>query len=151
MPDMFYELEEIIQERKENPKEGSYTNRLLDLSLNKISQKVGEEAVEVIVAALGQGRKKQIGELADLAYHTLVLMSALNITLEDVSAELRRRHEADVPDEEAAATDEAPSAEVSATAENLTEAIHEAVNENEVTAENITDDAPSDPEDETLS
>jgi phosphoribosyl-ATP pyrophosphohydrolase len=95
MPDMFYELEEIIRERKENPKEGSYTNRLLDLSLNKISQKVGEEAVEVIVAALGQGRKKQIGELADLAYHTLVLMSALNITMEDVSAELRRRHDAD--------------------------------------------------------
>lgn len=105
MPDMFYELEAIIQERKENPTEGSYTNRLLDLSLNKISQKVGEEAVEVIVAALGQGRKKQIGELADLAYHTLVLMSALNITLEDVSAELRRRHEADTPHEEAITED----------------------------------------------
>lgn len=57
-----------------------------------MAQKVGEEATEVVVAALGQGRTEQVGELSDLFYHTLVLMSQLNITLDDVSEELRRRH-----------------------------------------------------------
>jgi len=89
---MLSELEAIIQDRKSNPKEGSYTNRLFEKGLNQIAQKVGEEATEVIVAALGQGRQEQIGELSDLFYHTLVLMAQLEITLEDVSAELERRH-----------------------------------------------------------
>ncbi|MEZ4667700.1 MAG: phosphoribosyl-ATP diphosphatase [Anaerolineae bacterium] len=89
---MFYDLEEIIQNRKKSPKEGSYTNSLFDTGINKIVQKVGEEATEVIVAALGQGREEQIAELSDLFYHTLVLMTALDISLDDVSAELRRRH-----------------------------------------------------------
>jgi len=85
-------LETIIQDRKENPTEGSYTNLLFDKGMNKIAQKVGEEATEVIIAALGQGRDEQIGELADLFYHTLVLMSELGLTLEDINAELARRH-----------------------------------------------------------
>ncbi len=89
---MLTELETIIHDRKVNPKAGSYTNTLFDKGLNKIAQKVGEEATEVIVAALGQGRQEQIGELSDLFYHTLVLMAQLNITLEDVGAELERRH-----------------------------------------------------------
>ena len=59
---------------------------------NKVAQKVGEEAVEVIVAALGQGREAQINELADLFYHTLVLMAQLDISLDDVCVELARRH-----------------------------------------------------------
>lgn len=92
MADMLYLLEEFIHERRAKPKEGSYTNSLFDSGLNKIAQKVGEEATEVIVAALGQGRKEQIGELSDLFYHTLVLMTQLDITLEDVSEELRNRH-----------------------------------------------------------
>jgi phosphoribosyl-ATP pyrophosphohydrolase len=92
MADMLYELETIITDRKANPKEGSYTNSLFDKGVNKIAQKVGEEATEVIVAALGQGRGEQIGELSDLFYHTLVLMAQLDITLEDVSAELEKRH-----------------------------------------------------------
>jgi phosphoribosyl-ATP pyrophosphohydrolase len=92
MADMLYELEAIITDRKANPKEGSYTNSLFDKGANKIAQKVGEEATEVIVAALGQGRGEQIGELSDLFYHTLVLMAQLDITLEDVSAELEKRH-----------------------------------------------------------
>jgi phosphoribosyl-ATP pyrophosphohydrolase len=92
MADMLYLLEEFIHERRAKPKEGSYTNSLFDTGINKIAQKVGEEATEVIVAALGQGRKEQIGELSDLFYHTLVLMTQLGITLEDVSEELRNRH-----------------------------------------------------------
>ena len=86
------ELEAIIHERKVNPKAGSYTNSLFDKGLNKIAQKVGEEATEVIVAAMGQGREEQIGELSDLFYHTLVLMAQMEIRLADVEAELARRH-----------------------------------------------------------
>ncbi len=92
MADMLYPLEAFIQERKANPKEGSYTNSLFGTGINKIAQKVGEEATEVIVAALGQGRDEQIGELSDLFYHTLVLMTQLGISLDDVSEELRKRH-----------------------------------------------------------
>ena len=92
MTDMLDQLEAIIQDRKTNPKEGSYTNLLFDKGRNKITQKVGEEAVEVVVAALGQGREEQIGELADLFYHTLVLMADLDITLDDVRNELSVRH-----------------------------------------------------------
>jgi phosphoribosyl-AMP cyclohydrolase / phosphoribosyl-ATP pyrophosphohydrolase len=92
MPDMLNELEAIIRDRKANPKARGYTNSLFDAGLNKIAQKVGEEAAEVIVAALGQGRQEQIGELSDLFYHTLVLMAQLGITLDDVRVELKRRH-----------------------------------------------------------
>jgi phosphoribosyl-ATP pyrophosphohydrolase len=95
MSDMIAELEVIIQDRKTNPKAGSYTNTLFDKGLNKIAQKVGEEATEVIVAALGQGRTEQIGELSDLFYHTLVLMAQLDISLDDVCDELARRHRPD--------------------------------------------------------
>lgn len=93
MADMLYELEAVVQERKRHPKAGSYTNSLFESGINKIAQKVGEEATEVIVAALGHGREAQIGELSDLFFHTLVLMTELGITLDDVSAELRRRHQ----------------------------------------------------------
>lgn len=92
MSNMLGELEAIIHDRKANPKADSYTNSLLDRGLNKIAQKVGEEATEVVVAALSQGRAEQIGELSDLFYHTLVLMAQLGITLGDVEAELERRH-----------------------------------------------------------
>jgi phosphoribosyl-ATP pyrophosphohydrolase len=92
MSDMIHMLEAIILERQANPQPGSYTNSLLEKGVNKIAQKVGEEATEVIVAALGQGRTEQIGELSDLFYHTLVLMRHLDISLADVEAELQRRH-----------------------------------------------------------
>lgn len=92
MPDMIVELEAIIADRKANPKPGSYTNTLFDKGLNRIAQKVGEEATEVVVAALGQDRDAQVGELSDLFYHTLVLMAQLDISLDDVRAELARRH-----------------------------------------------------------
>lgn len=89
---MLTQLEAIIADRRNAPQEGSYTNTLFDKGRNKIAQKVGEEAVEVIVAALGEGRDEQIGELADLLYHTLVLMNDLGLTLEDIEAELEKRH-----------------------------------------------------------
>ena len=90
--EMLEQLEAIIADRKLNPKEGSYTASLFEKGRTKISQKVGEEAVEVVVAALGEGRDEQIGELADLFFHTLVLMRDLDISLDDVQAELEKRH-----------------------------------------------------------
>ena len=92
MNDMLNRLELIIQDRKNNPKPDSYTSGLFDTGVNRIAQKVGEEAVEVVVAALGQGREEQIGETADLFFHTLVLLSALDLSLDDICAELERRH-----------------------------------------------------------
>lgn len=92
MSDMLNELEAIIANRKANPQADSYTNKLFDKGINKIAQKVGEEAVEVVVAALGQTRERQVEELADLFYHTLVLMAQMGITLDDVRAELAHRH-----------------------------------------------------------
>ena len=93
MTDILDQLETIIWDRRRNPIEGSYTNSLLDMGRGKIAQKVGEEAVEVLVAALSQDRQAQIGELADLCYHLLVLMADLDITLEDLRLELRERHQ----------------------------------------------------------
>ena len=92
MPEMLTELQAIIRDRQQNPKPGSYTNQLLDEGISRVAQKVGEEAVEVVVAALSQSRDLQIGELSDLFYHTLVLMAHQGITLDDVYAELQRRH-----------------------------------------------------------
>lgn len=92
MATMLYELEKLVNDRKLNPVEGSYTSSLFDKGINRLAQKVGEEATEVVVAALGQNRPEQVGELADLFYHTLVLMTELGIKLEDVEAELKRRH-----------------------------------------------------------
>ncbi|GAB4510139.1 MAG: hypothetical protein OHK0046_06380 [Anaerolineae bacterium] len=92
MTDMLHELQAIIQDRQQNPRDGSYTTQLFTEGINKMAQKVGEEATEVIVAALGQGREAQVAELADLFYHTLVLMAQLGLSLDDVNAELTRRH-----------------------------------------------------------
>ena len=92
MPDILDELQAIINDRKRNPKAGSYTNRLFDEGTSRIAQKVGEEAVEVVVAALTHEREAQINEFCDLFYHTIVLMTHLDITLYDVFAELEKRH-----------------------------------------------------------
>ena len=85
-------LFDVIQDRKENPSEGSYTSSLFAEGLPKIAQKVGEEASEVIVAALAQEDQRLIEEVADLTYHTLVLLAARDLSLADVQAELERRH-----------------------------------------------------------
>jgi phosphoribosyl-ATP pyrophosphohydrolase len=83
---------ETIIDRKANPKPGSYTNSLFDAGLDEITKKVGEEAIEVIIAAQHQGNERLISELADLTYHSLVLMAQMGLTPEDVAAELLRRH-----------------------------------------------------------
>jgi phosphoribosyl-ATP pyrophosphohydrolase len=85
-------LFDVIQERKENPSAGSYTSSLFAEGLPKISQKVGEEASEVIVAALAQDDQRLIEEVADLTYHTLALLAERNLSLSDVLAELEHRH-----------------------------------------------------------
>lgn len=89
---MLNELWHIIEDRKENLPQGSYTARLMAEGEDKILQKVGEEAVEVILAAKGQGNQRLIEEVADLFYHTLVLLSVKGLTLSDVEIELRNRH-----------------------------------------------------------
>jgi len=93
MTEMLEKLEALIHERKHNPPPRSHTAALFAAGPNRIAQKFGEEATEVIVAALGEGREAQLGVLGDLFYHTLVLMAQLNISLEDVCAELARRHQ----------------------------------------------------------
>ena len=90
---MLTKLFEIIQDRAQNPRSGSYTNALLKAGYEKIAQKVGEEAVEVIIAAKGQGNQRIIEEVSDLFYHTLVLLSAKGLSLSDVEDELRKRHQ----------------------------------------------------------
>jgi phosphoribosyl-ATP pyrophosphohydrolase/phosphoribosyl-AMP cyclohydrolase len=85
-------LESVIADRKAHPKEGSYTNRLLSEGMAKISQKVGEEATETVVAALGESDERLVSETADLFYHTLILLAARGLRLADVEAELERRH-----------------------------------------------------------
>ena len=95
MRDFLHELEAIIQQRKISPVQGSYTNRLFEAGRPRMAQKVGEEGVELAVASLSQGRTEQVSEAADLLYHTLVLLTDLGISLDEVAAELERRHQPD--------------------------------------------------------
>jgi len=85
-------LFDVIQSRKENPSEKSYTSNLFKEGLPKIAQKVGEEGTEVVVAALAQDDQRLIEEVADLTYHTLVLLSARGLSPADILAELEKRH-----------------------------------------------------------
>ena len=85
-------LFDVIQERRDRPTAESYTSSLFAEGLPKIAQKVGEEASEVIVAALAQDDQRLIEEVADLTYHTLVLLAARNISPADVQVEMERRH-----------------------------------------------------------
>ena len=85
-------LFDVIEDRKNHPTEKSYTASLFAEGLPKIAQKVGEESAEVIVAALAQDDQRLIEEVADLAYHTLVLLSARGLRPEAVFTELEKRH-----------------------------------------------------------
>lgn len=86
------QLEEVIQQRKSNPAEGSYTNFLFDKGINKIAQKVGEEAVETVIDAVAGKIDTMKGEAADLLYHLLVLLAASGLELADVVKVLEERH-----------------------------------------------------------
>ncbi len=85
-------LEKIIQNRKANPKPGSYTTSLLESGMNKVAQKVGEEAVELVIEAKDNDREKFLNEAADLMYHFLVLLAAKGVSLPDVENILAVRH-----------------------------------------------------------
>lgn len=89
---MLHELYQIILLRQANPLPGSYTARLLAAGPDAVLQKVGEEAIEVLLAARGQGRRRLIEESADLLYHLLVLLAQNGVTLDEVETELRQRH-----------------------------------------------------------
>ena len=85
-------LMELIRGRKTEGKEGSYTTYLFEKGLDKILKKVGEESTEVIIAAKAEDKKETIYEIADLAYHIMVLMVEAGISLEDITEELASRH-----------------------------------------------------------
>ena len=85
-------LFQLIRGRKEEKKEGSYTTYLFEKGLDKILKKVGEESTEVIIAAKAQDKAETIYEIADLAYHVMVLMIEAGINLEDIHRELSSRH-----------------------------------------------------------
>ena len=85
-------LMELIRGRKTEKKEGSYTTYLFEKGLDKILKKVGEESTEVIIAAKAEDKKETIYEIADLAYHVMVLMIEAGISLEDIHKELAGRH-----------------------------------------------------------
>lgn len=85
-------LSELIEGRKKEKKEGSYTTYLFEKGLDKILKKVGEESTEVIIAGKAQDKKDTIYEIADLVYHLLVLMIEAGISLEDIHDELASRH-----------------------------------------------------------
>ena len=85
-------LMKLIEGRKTDKKEGSYTTYLFEKGLDKILKKVGEECTEVIIAAKAEDKAETIYEIADLAYHVMVLMTEAGISLEDIHNELASRH-----------------------------------------------------------
>ncbi|MEX1011988.1 MAG: phosphoribosyl-ATP diphosphatase [Balneolaceae bacterium] len=86
------ELEELLKSRKREMPEGSYTSRLFEEGIDRIAQKVGEEAVEVVISSKNGDRKDTISESADLIYHLLVLLVERDINFEEVLKELKGRH-----------------------------------------------------------
>lgn len=86
-----YSLQATIHDRIENKVQNSYTSTLFQKGINKIAQKVGEEAVELVIEAKDNNRELFLGEAADLIYHYLILLKAKEVTLEEVEQELSRR------------------------------------------------------------
>jgi len=86
------QLENIIADRYENPKEGSYVNKMQRKGLNKIAQKVGEEAVETVIAALAETETDMINESSDLVFHLLMLLKEKGLSLETIAKNLESRH-----------------------------------------------------------
>jgi phosphoribosyl-ATP pyrophosphohydrolase/phosphoribosyl-AMP cyclohydrolase len=82
---------EVIKDRKENPREGSYTNYLYEKGIDKILKKVGEEATEMVIAAKNPNENEVIYEMSDFLYHMMVLMAVKNVSWEDITDELSRR------------------------------------------------------------
>lgn len=91
-PFSYEALYKMIEGRKTEPKEGSYTTYLFDKGMDKILKKVGEECTEVIIAGAKNDKEETVYEIADLAYHIMVMMVEQGIELKDVMAELAKRH-----------------------------------------------------------
>ena len=87
-----FHLEQVIAGRKSNPSESSYTSKLFGLGINKVAQKVGEEAVELVIEAKDDNRDLFLGEAADLMFHYLILLQAKGFTLTEVVEVLKGRH-----------------------------------------------------------
>lgn len=90
--DFIFNLERLIADRKRNPKEGSYTTSLFQSGIQKIAQKVGEEAVETILEAQADSRDNLVYEASDLIYHLLVLLHEKECSWQDVLDQLRKKH-----------------------------------------------------------
>lgn len=86
------ELARVIDDRKRHPEEGSYTSYLFEKGIDKIAKKMGEEAVETVIASKNDKKEELVGEAADLLYHLLVLLREKEVTLFDVCSELKARH-----------------------------------------------------------
>jgi phosphoribosyl-ATP pyrophosphohydrolase len=91
MSEVLQSLWNTIEDRKNNPPPGSYTATLFEAGMPRIAQKVGEEGVETVVAALSQSDDRVVAEMADLVYHCLVLLAARGLRWGDVEAELAGR------------------------------------------------------------
>jgi len=90
--DFLRTLEKIIEERKNNPSATSYTSSLFEKGINKVAQKVGEEAVELVIEAKDNNKELFLGEAADLLFHYMILLQAKGYQLDDVIAVLKERH-----------------------------------------------------------
>lgn len=86
-------LEEIITTRIDNPSEDSYVSQLVASGDKRVAQKLGEEAVELSLAAVAGDSREQLNEAADLVFHLLVLLKSKNLALQDVAVTLQQRHE----------------------------------------------------------
>jgi phosphoribosyl-ATP pyrophosphohydrolase len=93
MNDFLDELFATLHERKINPTPNSYTASLLSAGEDEIVKKIGEEAVEIILAAKGQGNQRVVEETADLIYHLMVLLVSRDLSWDDIRAELKKRHQ----------------------------------------------------------
>jgi phosphoribosyl-ATP pyrophosphohydrolase len=91
MNNVINELYEVIEGRKKDPIEGSYTSYLFEKGLDKILKKLGEEASEVIISSKNSDKKEMISEISDLLYHLLVLMVDKGLKIEDILEELEKR------------------------------------------------------------
>lgn len=91
-PNILEDVYEMIKDRKNNPKEGSYTNYLLDKGIDKICKKVGEEATEVVIAAKNTNKDDLIGEICDLVYHIEVLMYDRGVLPDEIKQRLSERN-----------------------------------------------------------
>ncbi|MBR4699513.1 MAG: bifunctional phosphoribosyl-AMP cyclohydrolase/phosphoribosyl-ATP diphosphatase HisIE [Prevotella sp.] len=89
------ELQDFIEKRHEEMPEGSYTTRLFKEGINKMAQKMGEEALEAVIEATNGTDEKLIYEVSDMFYHLLVLLTSKGLRIEDIATELQKRHDPD--------------------------------------------------------